>query len=106
MTSTSLQRFVIFASLLGTIAHSAGRTLFFLKSSRLRLPLLLSLDLACVSTVNVLMTQMAFTSRVFRRFVSARQLLRQRKARKLMKMMATRPIEVAMAHLVSVGKVA
>jgi hypothetical protein len=66
---------------------------------------LVPLDLASVSIVNVLVTQMAFASKSFRRFVSALRFLRQRNARTLMKMMNIREVEIAMPLLAAVERV-
>jgi len=58
----------------------------------------LPLDLPSVWTVNVLVTQMAFASTSFWRFVSALRFFRQTKARMLvaMRVMAMRDVETAM----------
>jgi hypothetical protein len=77
--------------------------LFFVKLRGLPLPL----DPASVWTVNVLVTQMAFASTSFWRFVSVLRFLRQKKARTLMKMrvMAMRDVKTAMPLFAPVERV-
>src|SRR5207248_4456902 len=67
----------------------------------------LSLDPPSVWTVNVFVTQMAFASTSFRRFVSILRFFRQRKARMLMtrRVMATRDVETAIPRFAPVERV-
>jgi hypothetical protein len=77
--------------------------LFFIKLRELPLPL----DPPSVWTVNVLVTQMAFASTSFWRFVSVLRFFRQRKARTLMTMrvMAMRDVETAIPLFAPVERV-
>jgi hypothetical protein len=77
--------------------------LFFIKLRELPLPL----DPPSVWTVNVLVTQMAFASTSFWRFVSVLRFFRQRKARTLMTMrvMAMRDVETAIPLFTPVERV-
>lgn len=67
--------------------------------------LALPVDLASASTVNDLVTQIAFASRSLRRFFSALRFLRQRKARAPRRIIATSEVEIAMPLLAAAESV-